>query len=381
VAVVTESFLPQVNGVTNSVLRILEYLRRNGHSAIVVANSDPAGVPDQYLGFPVVTVPSFALPMYKSVRLSTATTAPVERVLEQFSPDVVHLAGPIMLGYRGVSAAARLGVPSVAVYQTDLPSYVQRYGFGWSEGIIWAQIRRLHNMASLTLAPSTYTRDQLLEQGVARVALWGRGVDSQRFRPERRDQQLHDSWAPNHEIVIGYLGRLAGEKRVADLACLRDIPGSRLVIVGDGPQRSELAELLPDAVFTGAQTGSQTARHMASFDVFVHPGDLETFGQTLQEAHACGLPVIAPRKGGPIDLVTPGVDGWLYEPGDLYGLRSHVAELVANPEELAAFGAAGKARVAGRTWETLCNELMAHYNEAITMSRLISDDHLAVFSA
>lgn len=366
-AIVAESFLPEINGVTNSVLRILEYLRATGHDAMVLAPSNPGGVPDHYRGFPVVTTPSLALPWYPSMRLSTATAWEVERLLGDYAPDVVHLASPAALGYRGVRAAAKLGIPSVAVYQTDIPTYAVRYGYAKAEALVWWHVRKLHNMATINLAPSSYTRDQLIAQGIARVSVWGRGVDTQRFHPARRDPALHAAWSPHHQRVVGYMGRLGAEKQVADLAVLANLPNTRLVIIGDGPLRAELAEKLPDAVFTGQKTGTDLARHLASLDLFVHPGELETFGQTIQEAKASGLPVVAPRRGGPIDLVDPSRTGWLYQPGDLDEMRRYVADLVGDDAKRAAFGRAARLSVEHRTWPAICGDLMRHYEEAVEL--------------
>ncbi|WP_244632549.1 glycosyltransferase [Microbacterium sp. Se63.02b] len=169
--------------------------------------------------------------------------------------------------------------------------------------------------------------------------------------------------------MIGYVGRLAPEKQVEDLAVLRDIPGTRIVIVGDGPSRTRLESLLPEAVFLGHLDGLALASAMASFDLFVHPGESETFGQTLQEAHASGVPVIATGRGGPLDLVRMGIDGWLYRPGDHADLRMRVADLAGDARKRQAFGAAGHAAVQSRSWASVCDQLLAHYDEARTLHR------------
>lgn len=172
--------------------------------------------------------------------------------------------------------------------------------------------------------------------------------------------------------MIGYVGRLAPEKQVEDLAALAGIPGTRLVIVGDGPSRPTLEPLLPDAVFTGHLSGTALAETVASFDVFVHPGESETFGQTLQEALASGVPVVATGVGGPVDLVRSSIDGWLYRPGDLADLRGRVEDLVGDESKRRAFAAAARASVRDRTWEALGQQLLGHYEEA-RMLRPIDD--------
>ncbi|KJL28199.1 GDSL-type esterase/lipase family protein [Microbacterium oxydans] len=362
----TESFLPHMNGVTGSVLQILRHLERTGHQAHVIAPA-AVGMPSEVTGARIEPIPSLALPGYRNVRVGTSPAYRVAASLHRFRPDVVHLASPFALGWRGVLAAERLAVPSVAAYQTDVAAYAERYRVAVTTGIAQTHIARLHRRATLTLAPSTESAQQLERLGVDRLRRWGRGVDAERFQPMRRDDALRTEWRagqPGGDVVIGYVGRLAPEKQVEDLAALQSIPGVRLVIVGDGPSRGRLESLLPQAVFLGQLGGDALAAAMASFDVFVHPGESETFGQTLQEAHASGVPVVATGRGGPLDLVRMGIDGWLYRPGDLDDLRMRVADLAGDARKRRAFGEAGHAAVQHRSWASVCDQLLGHYEEA-----------------
>jgi phosphatidylinositol alpha 1,6-mannosyltransferase len=369
VAIFTEAFLPSVNGVTHSVMRVLEHLRDEGHQAMVIAPASHGRVPHEYAGFPVIPVAAVGLPGYQDVRVSSTTQLRLERLLEDFHPDVLHLAAPIALGHRAAQAANWLGIPVVAIYQTDVPSYAARYGFAGAETLLWWRVRQIHSIATMTLAPSTYARNQLVEHHVPRVGLWARGVDSVRFDPAKRDEAWRRTVAPNGEKIIGCVGRLAPEKQIGDLQALADLPDTRLVVIGDGPSRGELESFLPNAHFTGQLVGDELPQLMASMDVFVHPGELETFGQSIQEAMASGLPVVAPAKGGPIDLVNSSRTGWLYAPGDLATMRRHVRDLVGDDRKRAAFSREARLSVKDRTWHSLCDELMGHYREAITVVR------------
>jgi phosphatidylinositol alpha 1,6-mannosyltransferase len=229
------------------------------------------------------------------------------------------------------------------------------------ESWAWNRVEQVHQLAARTLVPSTFARDQLRGRGIPRVEMWRRGVDTELFRPEKRDGAWRASVAPGGERIIGFVGRLAAEKQVEDLSVLADIPGTRLVIVGDGPQRQALRAALPRAVFTGFLGGEELARVVASFDLFVHPGELETFCQTIQEAMASAVPVVATGRGGPLDLVENSRTGWLYEPGDLAGLRARVLDLIGDDAKRRSFAAAAHASVQGRTWPVLGAELVRHY--------------------
>ncbi|WP_258133143.1 GDSL-type esterase/lipase family protein [Microbacterium sp. MYb64] len=362
----TESFLPHMNGVTGSVLQILRHLERHGHEARVYAPA-AADMPRMIGHARVEAIPSVALPGYRTVRVGTSSTHRLSASLARFAPDVVHLASPFALGWRGALAAERIGVPAVAAYQTDVAAYAARYGVSLTTALAEAHIARLHRRATLTLAPSSESEEQLARLGVDRVRRWGRGVDAERFHPDRR----LGAWEhrADAEAVVGYVGRLAPEKQVEDLRALADLPGVRLVIVGDGPSRPRLESLLPDAVFLGHLSGPELAQAMASFDVFVHPGESETFGQTLQEAHASGIPVVATGRGGPLDLVRQGIDGWLYRPGDLEDLRERVRDLAGDVRKRQAFGRAGREAVEGRSWSAVCDQLLGHFVEAQELHR------------
>lgn len=357
----TESFLPHMNGVTGSVLQILRHLERTGHEAHVIA---PAArdTPVRSGAVRIDQVPSIPLPGYHHVRVAAPTIARVEESLRRFEPDVVHLASPFALGWRGAVAAARLGIPVVAAYQTDVAAYAARYGMRSTTALAEAHITRVHRSATLNLSPSRGSDAQLTRLGVDRIRRWGRGVDAERFHPSRRVP--HAPFARVGQTVVGYVGRLAPEKQVEDLRALADLPGVRLVIVGDGPSRARLEAQLPEAVFLGHLSGVELATAMASFDIFVHPGESETFGQTLQEAHASGVPVVATGRGGPLDLVRMGIDGWLYRPGDLDDLRMRVADLAGDARKRRAFGRAGREAVEGRSWTVACEQLLGHLDEA-----------------
>lgn len=369
VAIVAESFLPNVNGVTNSVLRVIEHLRRTGHEVIVIAPDTPRGeAPADRVhdGVRVHRVPSRMFPKVTSLPLGVPRPRMVG-VLRGFDPDVVHLASPALLGYGGLHAARYLGVPTVAVFQTDVAGFAESYGAGFMSKAAWAWTRHLHAMADRTLAPSTSAMENLVTHGVPRVHHWGRGVDVAGYVPSARDEGLRSRWSPQGRKIVGFVGRLAPEKHVERLAVLARRTDLQLVIVGDGVDRVKLEKLMPSAIFAGALYGTELATAYASMDVFVHPGEHETFCQAVQEAMASGVPVIAPDAGGPRDLVAPMHTGLLLPVSEFADrLTGAVDHLLAERQR---YSVAARRSVLSRTWPAVCDQLLGHYDEVQGLHR------------
>jgi len=367
IAIITESFPPDVNGVAHCVVRVAENLVRKGHHPLVIAPESARATTgaDAQFPYPVERVPSLPLPGYPTFRLGLPSPR-TRRAIARHRTEVVHLASPAVLGAWGSRVARAMSLPTVAVYQTDLPNYARAYRLGAvTEAFAWRWLRDIHNDADRTLAPSSVTAADLHEHDVERVWLWGRGVDTERFHPARRDERLRASIAPDGEVIVGYVGRLAAEKRVDLLASVAGLPGVRLAVTGGGPMEEELRQALPSAVFLGTRYGDDLARIYASLDVFVHTGPFETFGQTIQEAAASGLPVIAPAAGGPLDLVADGGTGFLVPPCDGDALAAAAGKLVADPALRYRMGEAARRRVLGRSWPALVDELIGHYTAVL----------------
>lgn len=377
VAIVTESFLPSLNGVTTSVCRVVEELSARGHEALVIA---PSPAPASYRDMPVRSVASIPVRQFQ-VGLPSGE---IEALLAEFGADVVHAASPFVLGARGLVTGRALGMPTVAIYQTDMAGYAYQHSCGAGRGAAraaaaatWRYLRWVHAHADLTLAPSRSACDDLSAAGVGAVQRWGRGVDTRLHHPGWRDdagtRALRRGLAPRGETIIGYVGRIAPEKELERLRAIQDLPGTRLVVVGDGPARADAARALPRAVFLGSREGDDLARAYACLDVFVHTGTRETFGQTIQEAAATALPVVAPDRGGPRDLVEHGVTGLLFAPDDPRDLRRQVESLTVRPDSWqrrALLGETALERVQGRSWGRLVDTLIGHYEAVCSGKRL-----------
>lgn len=358
VAVVSESFLPSVNGVARSVAEVANQLARRGHEVAIVA---PAPGSSRFGDLAVHRVASVPLPWCREFPVGVPGRA-LRAALEGFAPDVVHLASPIVLGARAVSIAGELDVPAVAIYQTDVAGFATQYGLGRASPGLWRWLRRVHRQADRTLAPSRAAVADLRRHGIPAVHRWPRGVDIEVFHPAHR---VRPPTTEVDRVRVGYVGRLTAEKRVERLAVLADLPGIELVVVGDGTERPRLMHALPQAQFTGQLSGPELSQAYADLDLFVHTGLHETFCQAAQEALASGVPVVAPAAGGLLDVVRHGRTGLLWDPDDLGSLRAAVARLTRDTGLRAWQSRAARAEVIGRDWSSITEQLLTHYHDVL----------------
>jgi phosphatidylinositol alpha 1,6-mannosyltransferase len=365
---IAESFLPQINGVANTVCHVTDRLLARGHQLLIIA-AGPG--PDSYHGVRVIRARSFGIPGYKEFPVGLPDPA-IERAMAEYAPDLVHLAAPFVLGAYGLRSARRLSLPTVAVFQTDVAAFARHYPWAVrADRGVWAWVRRVHSRADRTLAPSSSAVAQLVQAGVPRVHHWGRGVNLDLFDPAHRDEQWRREISPDGRPIVGYVGRLAAEKQVRRLTELSGLD-CRLVVVGDGPDRLALENSLPNATFLGMRRGADLATVFAGLDVFVHTGEHETFCQTIQEAQASGVATVGPASGGPLDLIRPGETGLLFDPRRTGSLRESVAQMLADPRGRVAMAAAGRRRVQHRTWPAVVDDLVdRHYAEVLRESAAV----------
>ena len=369
IAVVTESFLPQVNGVTNSVLRVLETLRDNGHQALVIA-PEGGDVPSEYAGHRVKTINALQVQNVLPVGMPMGLPSrKLLHILDGFAPDVLHIASPFALGAYTSRIAKKLKVPTLSVYQTDIAGFAKHYGMTLAHSALRKMVGKIHAQTDRTLAPSSSACRELTDQGVENVHLWRRGVNTELFNPNAYSSSLRKLWDPSgKKTIVGYVGRLANEKRVYDLRFIAKDPNVQLVITGDGPAREKLEKEIPDAIFMGFKAGNELAQIYASLDLFVHPGPNETFCQAVQEALSSGTPCIVPTTGGPADLVTHGVTGYVIHTHRSDELDAAVLHFRLRNDRDEMRGNA-RASVEMRTWKFVNDQLLNHYQELIDNNR------------
>jgi phosphatidylinositol alpha 1,6-mannosyltransferase len=329
---------------------------------MVIAPESAGGV-NEYAGFRVKRVPSIEMKGMLPVGFPQKALEPL---IDGFSPDVIHLASPFFLGNYAARIAERLEIPTLSIYQTDVAGFARHYGLTIAHDSLKKWVARIHTRTTRTLAPSNWSCDDLKNSGVDNVHLWQRGVDSVKFSPEKRDINLRCELLGDRpdKKLVGYVGRLANEKRIDDLATLDKLDDIQLVIVGDGPARMRLERELPNAKFVGYQGGEDLARYYASLDIFIHTGKHETFCQSIQEALASGVPVIAPNSGGPTDLVKHGWTGFLIDTSNSYSLNHSVNQILYSSEHR-LMSERARGSVIHRTWELVNSHLISHYMDLV----------------
>jgi len=265
-------------------------------------------------------------------------------------------------------------VPSVAIYQTDVAGYLERYNLSFARPVMDRLIAGIHQGATLNLAPTKDSANYLQSLGLRNVEIWGRGVDRDLFNSSYRDARealaLRRRIAPAGEIVVGFVGRLAQEKQVQRMSELFGLEGVRFLVVGDGPERARLEELFAGypVTFTGALTGLDLAHAYGAMDIFTHFGTEETFGQTIQEAQAAGLAVVAPNVGGPRNLIEDGETGFLVDHNESGAYEKAVKRLF-DLGLRSRVGRNAEAAVSGKSWSANNAKLIGHYENALATTR------------
>jgi glycosyltransferase involved in cell wall biosynthesis len=370
IALFSETFLPKVDGIVNTLCYLLKHLEKRGHESVLFA---PTGAPARYHSTRILTYDGFPFPLYPELKL-VPPTVHIRQQLALFQPDVVHVVQPIALGVTGMWHARRLGIPVVASYHTDVPGFAAQWGLGWLQGPIWATFRTIHQQADLNLCPSYTTLRQLREHHFPKVSVWTRGVDTRRFQPQWRSETWREylTNGRSQSPLLLYVGRLSAEKRVEWLRPLLDqFPDARLAIVGDGPARTELETLFAgtNTIFTGYLGGHDLAQAYAAADIFTFPSANETLGNVLLEAMASGLAVVAAASGGPLDIVYHNRNGLLFQPDSPADFAAKVGTLLQDAALRHQLSQRARHDAAQRDWATVLDGLLENYAEVMVRKR------------
>lgn len=381
IAIITENFLPKLDGVTRTLARLLEHLQTNGHQALLLG---PESGMEHYAGAQIIGTAGLPLPFYPELKFNFFRPLFIRR-LNGFHPDIVHLVDPVVLGATGLAAARVLNLPVVSSYHTNLAAYCEHFGFPIFTRPMWLYNRFIHNQCALTFCPSPSTASILRKQGFERVRIWPRGVDTTLFNPQRRSETLRTAWLcepanPQDKVILLYTGRISWEKNLRLLtSAYRSMDHSRchLVIVGDGPALKEVQQEVANVpvTFTGYLTGEALATAYASADIFAFPSTSETFGQVVLEAMASALPVVGILSEGVRDLVQDGQSGFLLDATGLdeheqvQGYRIRLEHLVYNVIMRYTLGQTTLAEAQQRSWSSAMQCLFDGYQEVITAAQ------------
>ena len=360
IAVVTETYPPEVNGVAMTLGRLVEGLQVRNHRVQLIRPRQHADdQPQPTATFTEHLQRGIALPRYEGLKMGLPAKAALSRLWALHRPDVVQIATEGPLGWSALAAANKLQLPVATDFHTNFHSYSNHYGLGLLRRAIVAYLRKFHNKAAVTLVPTEGIRRELVAHGYENIEIIGRGVDTRLFHPGRRDAALRARWGVGeNETAVLYVGRLAAEKNLplvfrAFDAMHETHPASRLVLVGDGPERPLWQARRPDAIFCGTQIGEALAAHYASGDVFLFPSLTETWGNVTIEAMASGLAVLAYDCAAAEEVIRHGENGLKALPEDEAAFIAHAAALAPDSAWQRRLGAAAAARAAQLSWDAI----------------------------
>ncbi len=363
IAFFTETFLPKVDGIVTRLTKTVQHLVAAGDEVLIFC---PEGAPDTYMGARVVGVPAMPLPLYPELKLALPRPA-VAEALDRFQPDLVHVVNPAVLGLGGIWLAKTKAYPLVASYHTHLPKYLEHYGMGMLEPLLWELLKAAHNQARLNLCTSTAMVQELSEKGIQHTDLWQRGVDTELFQPSLRSEamraRLLNGQSDTGKLLL-YIGRLSAEKQIERIRPVLDaMPDARLALVGDGPYRQQLEKIFAGTPthFVGYLAGQDLAAAYASGDAFLFPSSTETLGLVLLEAMAAGCPVVGANRGGIPDIVSDGVNGCLYEPNQAGSLTAAVERLLGDASQRAQLRQNAREEAERWGWAGATDQLRGYY--------------------
>jgi len=368
IAYVSDSYPPELNGVSLTVERTVRFLRSRGHNVELIRPRQPGEAALD--GSDELRTSGCPIPVYREMRFGLSRIGPLVRRFRQTAPELVHLATPGPLAWAALAAARALGIATTSDFRTNFHLYSRYYGVGALATPLLGLLRRFHNLTERTFVPTRATGRELGAFGFHNLTTVGRGVDSEAFAPAHRSAELRRQWHAESAPVLLMVGRIAPEKNVelglrAFERARRARPGTRMVVVGDGPARARLQAAYPDAHFAGVQRGEALAAHYASADAFLFTSLTDTFGNVVMEALASGLPVVSYAAAAAAEHVVDGVSGRLVAAGDEAAFIAAVTSLTERGVSLEPMRAAALAEARRASWPEVLMRLEAHLEDTV----------------
>ncbi|MBN1929225.1 MAG: glycosyltransferase family 1 protein [Chlorobiaceae bacterium] len=373
VALYAGTYVKDKDGAVRSIYQLVASMVRSGHTVVVWT---PDFTPGEDGMVPVNKVPAVPIPLYPDYKLGFFN-ASVERQLDEFAPDVIHISTPDIVGRKFLQYARSKGIPVGSAYHTDFPSYLSYYRLGFAEPSVWKFLRKFYNACDVTLAPNESVRQRLTGKGIERVELWSRGIDKELFDPSRRSDALRRQWDAEGRTVIIYAGRFVLYKdievvmnlyqRFADDGLGQTV---RFVMIGSGPEEAEMRARMPEAVFTGYLTGTALPEAYASGDLFLFPSTTEAFCNVVLEALASGLPSVVSDIGGCMELVRRSGGGMVARAGDIDEFYDACTKLMQDGELFRNMRERGLAFAEDKSWAAVNGALIDRYKRMIAAKAL-----------
>lgn len=369
VAIFTDTFLPQINGVTNTLDRLTKYFDANGVEYKLFIPQDNR---QEIYQNNIYSFLSFDFFLYPELRFTLPDIFRMKKIIEEFKPDLIHVVTPFNVGMCGLKIAKDMDIPLVASYHTNFSQYLKYYNLQVLDEWLWGFVRWFHNQCLVNYCPSKDTRQNLLKHGINNVEIWGRGIDSKLYNPKNRSETLRERYNINDKLVLLYVGRLAPEKDIHVLIDAFTILNERykdkihLIITGSGPVEEELRERKIDNItFTGYLKGTKLAEIYASSDIFVFPSVTETFGNVVLEAMASGLPVVASMEGGVSENLIDGYNGLEALSKNANDYAKKIEKFILNGELLYKIGQNAREHALKQSWDSIFFGLTQSYKKVL----------------
>lgn len=371
IAIFTDTFLPEINGVTKTLSKMKKYMDEQEIEYKFFIPGDAKDANEN-----IVSFNSFSFFLYPERKIAIPRYKEIKNSLDKFNPDIIFIVTPFAIGLMGFRYAKEKGIPIVSNYSTDFPKYLKHYKLEILQNAVWTFFRWFHSSSHINFCPSIATKLDMENHGIRNVEIWGRGIEINEFSPRKRNQELREKYCIDDEKLLLYVGRIAPEKELDVLIDAVKILNKKklkfkLLVIGDGPSKQGFEdENIENVVFVGYKRGEELKEYYASTDIFTFPSSSETYGNVILEAMASGLPVVAPFAGGVKENLIDMENGLAFQTGDPEDMAEKIECLLTNSELIDRFGETARKHTLSKGWNEVYSDLFRRFNEVIEAYRV-----------